>query len=122
MVLAKIWRARFKSGQAELKRTDLLDPRTAARAVTDMQVAFHLAATHGGRGHIDPHQAACSSNLALDGIMIREAQRTGVEQFTFAFSKCVYPTSMQHDPKEEVFLTEDLVKPPYEADDIYGWA
>ncbi len=112
----------LQSGRVELEEVDLLDPRAAARNVADMNVVFHLAATHGGRGYIDTHQAACSSNLALDGIMIREAQRAGVEQFTFASSGCVYPTSMQHDPKEEVFLTEDLVKPPYEADDMYGWA
>ncbi len=110
------------SGRVEFEEADLLDPRTAARAVSDMNVVFHLAATHGGRGYIDTHQAACSTNLALDGIVIREAQRAGVEQLTFASSGCVYPTSLQSDPKEILYLTEDLVKPPYEADDLYGWA
>lgn len=112
----------LQSGRAEFEEADLLDPRTAARAVADMDVVFHLAATHGGRGYIDTHQAACSTNLALDAIVFREAQRAGVEQLTFASSGCVYPTSLQHDPKEIVYLTEDLVKPPYEADDLYGWA
>ena len=112
----------LKSGRVEFEEADLLDPTAANRAMSDMQVVFHLAATHGGRGYIDTHQAACSSNLALDGIVIREAQRAGVEQITFASSGCVYPTSMQHDPKEIIYLTEDLVKPPYEADDMYGWA
>jgi nucleoside-diphosphate-sugar epimerase len=87
-----------------------------------MNVVFHLAATHGGRGFISTHQAACSTNLGLDAVVIREAQRAGVEHLTFASSGCVYPTSMQADPKEIVYLTEDLVKPPYEADDMYGWA
>ena len=112
----------LKSGKVEFEEADLLDPRTAARAAADMNVVFHLAATHGGRGYIDTHQAACSTNLALDSIVVRESQRAGVEQLTFASSGCVYPTSMQNDPHEIVYLTEDLVKPPYEADDLYGWA
>jgi len=112
----------LKTGRAEFEQADLLDPTTAAKAVSGMDVVFHLAATHGGRGYIDTHQAACSTNMALDSIMIREAQRAGVEQFTFASSGCVYPTSMQADPSEILYLTEDLVKPPYEADDLYGWA
>ncbi|MEZ5922151.1 MAG: NAD-dependent epimerase/dehydratase family protein [Parvularculaceae bacterium] len=112
----------LKSGRVEFEEADLLDPRAAARAATDMNVVFHLAATHGGRGYIDTHQSACSTNLALDSIVIRESHRAGVEQLTFASSGCVYPTSMQNDPREIVYLTEDLVKPPYEADDLYGWA
>ncbi len=112
----------LKSNRVEFEQADLLDPTTAAKAVSDMNVVFHLAATHGGRGFISTHQSACSTNLALDSIMIREAHRAGVEQFTFASSGCVYPTSMQADPSEILYLTEDLVKPPYEADDLYGWA
>ncbi|NOD78567.1 MULTISPECIES: NAD-dependent epimerase/dehydratase family protein [unclassified Ruegeria] len=112
----------LQSGRVEFAEADLLDPTTAAKAVSDMNVVFHLAATHGGRGYISTHQAACSTNLALDSIMIREAHKAGVEQFTFASSGCVYPTSIQADPSETLYLTEDLVKPPYEADDLYGWA
>jgi nucleoside-diphosphate-sugar epimerase len=112
----------MKSERVEFERADLLDPKAAARAVSDIQVVFHLAATHGGRGFISTHQAACSTNLALDAIVFREAQRAGVEQLTFASSGCVYPTSLQDDPREILYLTEDMVKPPYEADDMYGWA
>jgi len=112
----------MQSGRVEFEQADLLDPRTAANAVSGMNVVFHLAATHGGRGFISTHQAACSTNLALDAIIFREAQRAGVEHLTFASSGCVYPTSLQDDPTEIVYLTEDMVKPPYEADDMYGWA
>ncbi len=114
--------AAMLSGRVEFIKADLLDPSTAASAVSGMNVVFHLAATHGGRGFISTHQAACSTNLGLDAVVFREAQRAGVEHLTFASSGCVYPTSMQSDPKEMVYLTEDLVKPPYEADDMYGWA
>lgn len=106
----------------EFTEPDLLDSTTAANAVAGMNVIFHLAATYGGRGNISTHQAACSTKLALDSIMIREAYRAGVQQFVFASSGCVFPTSLQANPSEILYLTGDLVKPPYEADDLYGWA
>ncbi len=40
----------------------------------------------------------------------------------FASSGCVYPNFLQGDVNQEVYLTEDLVKPPYDADNLYGWA
>jgi nucleoside-diphosphate-sugar epimerase len=87
-----------------------------------MDLVFHLAADHGGRGYIDAHQVECSTNLILDGQVFRYAHRNGVEKIVFASSGCVYPTSAQMDVTKEVFLHEDMVTPPYEADDLYGWA
>ena len=112
----------LKQGRIQFVKANLLDSGIADQAVEGMDVVFHLAATHGGRGYIDLHQAACATNLALDGIMTRAAHQAGVGQFTFASSGCVYPTALQADPGEMVYLTEDLVKPPYQADDLYGWA
>ena len=109
-------------GRVEFVQHDLLEPGNAERAVAGMDHVFHLAANHGGRGYIDLHQAACATNLALDGLMIRAAHRAGVHQFTFASSGCVYPDHLQTDPSQEVYLTEDLVKPPYASDNLYGWA
>ncbi len=54
--------------------------------------------------------------------MIRAAHRAKVKKFTFASSGCVYPEHLQHDPSQVLYLTEDLVKPPYDADNLYGWA
>ncbi|HWP03393.1 MAG TPA: NAD-dependent epimerase/dehydratase family protein [Gemmatimonadaceae bacterium] len=108
--------------RVEFLELDLLDPKAADRAVADSQYVFHLAATHGGRGFIDLHQAACATNLALDGLVIRAAHRAGVEKFVFASSGCVYPEHLQTDPNQTVYLSEDMVKPPYAADNLYGWA
>jgi nucleoside-diphosphate-sugar epimerase len=112
----------INSGDVEFIEADLLEGDIAAKAVDGVDNVFHLAADHGGRGYIDLHQAACSTNLALDSLMIRAAHRAGVDHFTFASSGCVYPTGLQADPSQEVYLTEDLVQPPYQADDLYGWA
>ena len=110
------------TGRVEFVELDLLAPGAAERAVTGMTHVFHLAADHGGRGYVDLHQGPCSTNLVLDGLMIRAAHRAGVKQFTFASSGCVYPMHLQDDPKEMLYLTEDMVGPPYQADGMYGWA
>jgi nucleoside-diphosphate-sugar epimerase len=40
----------------------------------------------------------------------------------YASSGCVYPNYMQTDPKKELYLREEDVKPPHDADNMYGWA
>ena len=109
-------------GTVELHQADLLDPGVPQRMVEGMDVVFHLAAIHGGRGFVDLHQAACAQNLAMDGMLIKAAYEAGVEKFVFASSGCVYPNHLQGDVDKEFFLSEEMVGPPYDADNMYGWA
>ena len=106
----------------EFHEADLLDSHVAADMTRDIDVVFHNAADHGGRGYIDLHQVNCSTNLVLDGQVFRAAERAGVEKVAFASSGCVYPEELQTDPNEILYLAEGLVKPPYNADNLYGWA
>ncbi len=110
------------NGTVEFIQADLREPGVARMAMRDVEIVFHLAADHGGRGYVDLHQAGPASNLFLDGLIFWEARRAGVERVVFASSGCVYPNFLQSDPDKEVYLTEDLVKPPYDADNMYGWA
>jgi nucleoside-diphosphate-sugar epimerase len=110
------------NGTIEFIRADLREPGIAWMAVQDADIVFHLAADHGGRGYVDLHQAGPASNLFLGGLVFWEAWKAGVEKVVFASSGCVYPNFLQSNPEEEVYLTEDLVKPPYDADNMYGWA
>lgn len=109
-------------GAVDFREVDLLDPGVAEEVMEDIDQVFHLAADHGGRGYIDTHESACASNMALDGLVFRAAQRAGVEQVTYASSGCVYPTDLQDDPDETLYLSEEMVGPPYQADNLYGWA
>ena len=111
-----------ETGRVEFVEVDLLAPGAAERVVAGIDHVFHLAADHGGRGYIDVHQAACATNLVLDGLIFKASHRAGVEKLTYASSGCVYPTGLQEDPSQIVYLTEDLVRPPYSADNLYGWA
>lgn len=109
-------------GRVSFLKGDLRDSGVSKRAVADMDIVFHLAADHGGRGYIDRHQAACAGNLVLDGMVFKACAEAGVEKIIFASSGCVYPNHLQSDPNDVVYLTEDLVAPPYDADTLYGWA
>ncbi len=110
------------AGAVEFQRGDLLDQSAVCNAVSGSEVVFHLAADHGGRGYVDLHQAACSTNLALDGMLFKACMDVGVEKVVYASSGCVYPNFMQTDPNEVFYLTEDKVGPPFDADNMYGWA
>lgn len=110
------------AGDIEFLHANLLTAGVADRAVAGMDVVFHLAADHGGRGYVDLHQAACATNLALDGLVFLAARNAGVEKIVFASSGCVYPNNLQSNPNEILYLTEDLVRPPYDADNMYGYA
>jgi nucleoside-diphosphate-sugar epimerase len=94
----------------------------ARRAVEDIDLVFHLAADHGGRGYVDLHQADCSTNLILDGAVFMAAHEARVRKVVYASSGCVYPNYLQNDPSQVLYLKEDLVRPPYDADNTYGWA
>ncbi|MSQ98110.1 MAG: NAD-dependent epimerase/dehydratase family protein [Xanthomonadales bacterium] len=109
-------------GSVEFMQADLRDSAKAARALAGREVVFHLAADHGGRGYLHLHQAGPASNLLLDGLVFYEALKAGVDKIVYASSGCVYPNSLQMDPEETLYLTEELVRPPYDADNIYGWA
>ncbi len=110
------------SGVVEFVQADLLQPGVAQESVDGMDVVFHLAAIHGGRGFVDLHQAACAQNLAMDGMLVKAASEAGVDKFVFASSGCIYPNFLQQDVTQELYLTEDMAGPPYDADNMYGWA
>jgi nucleoside-diphosphate-sugar epimerase len=106
----------------ELIVDDLRELSTARRAMKDIEVVFHLAADHGGRGYLDLHPADCAGNFLLDGAVFTAARLEGTEKVVFASSGCVYPNHLQSDPGEVLYLSEDLVQPPFDADNTYGWA
>lgn len=120
-------RDHINAGRVEFHRADLFNPDICQHdicqhMVKDIDIVFHLAALHGGRGYVDLHQADCARNMVLDGLLIKAAQEARIEKFVFASSACVYPNYLQRDIDQEHYLTEDMVGPPFEADNLYGWA
>jgi nucleoside-diphosphate-sugar epimerase len=110
------------SGRVGCVVGDLKHPDIASRAMQGIHTVFHLAADHGGRGYLTFHQAACATNLLLDGTVFAAARQSGVEKIVFASSACVYPNHLQMDPQHALYLSEEMAGPPYDADNMYGWA
>lgn len=108
--------------QIEFNKADLREPGVARKAVKGIDIVIHFAGDHGGRGYIDLHQAGPASNFMLDGLVFWESLKNGVEKIVFASSGCVYPNYIQNDYRKKIFLTEEMVGPPYDADNIYGYA
>lgn len=106
----------------EFQKADLRDPGVAKYAVKGMDIVIHFAGDHGGRGYIDLHQAGPASNFFLDGAVFWEALKNGCEKVVFASSGCIYPKYLQNNINKKLFLTEDKAGPPYDADNIYGYA
>jgi len=115
-------KAHLGNAQVEFIEADLREPGVARAAMQGIQIVFHLAADHGGRGYVDLHQAGPASNFFLDGMVFAEALKAKVKKVVFASSGCVYPNYLQSDVNKEIYLTEDLTKGPNEADNMYGWA
>lgn len=112
----------------EFREGDLRQREFARCVMEGVDVVFHLAACHGGRGFIDTHPADCAGNLVLDGVVFSEACHAGVERVCFASSACVYPVHLQGVPSngETVYLREEWADPfrpgCAESDGEYGWA
>lgn len=115
-------RQHLKFCDIEFQQNDLLDPAVVRQAVAGMDMVFHLAADHGGRGYVSRHQADCAGNLILDGQVFRACARAGVRKVVYASSGCVYPNFLQTDPHQVLRLSEDKAGPPFDADNMYGWA
>lgn len=114
--------AHLDARRVEFVHADLREPGVTRQAVDGIQTVFHLAGDHGGRGYVDLHQAGPATNLFLDGLVFWEARRAGVQKIVFASSGCVYPNFLQSNPNQEIYLREEDVKPPHDADNLYGWA
>lgn len=65
--------------RVEFMHADLRQPRVAQQAVGGVSVVFHLAPNHGGRGYVDLQQAACASNLTMDGMLFLACRGSHME-------------------------------------------
>ena len=105
---------------------DLKEKSFTRRMMEDVEVVFHLAALHGGRGYIDTHPAQCCTNMILDQLVFEEAYKAEVERICFASSACVYPSYLQEETGSFYLLKEDDADPfardKVFADLEYGWA
>jgi len=111
-----------KNKNIDFIKGDLLNKRLIDKVIKKKDIVFHLAGVHGGRGYIDTHQADCAANFILDGLVFKSCLKNKVEKVIFTSSACIYPKFLQQDVKRRLFLKEEMAGPPYDPDNIYGWA
>ncbi|MEM4141321.1 MAG: NAD-dependent epimerase/dehydratase family protein [Nitrososphaeria archaeon] len=106
-------------------RGDLKEKSFTKIVLKDVDVVFHLAALHGGRGYISSHPAECCTNMVLDQLVFEEAQKAGVERICYASSACVYPSYLQDKTGSNYLLKEEdadpFIRDKALADSEYGW-
>ncbi len=109
-----------------VKQGDLRDVNYTKKVLEDIDIVFHLAASHGGRGYIETHPAECCTNMILDQLVFQEAYKAGVDRICFASSACVYPSYLQMENGSSYLLKESDANPFKRdkalADLEYGWA
>lgn len=110
----------LKDERVEFVKGDLRERGFVFEVMKGMDLVVHFAAVHGGRGFIGYHDDLCIDNFLIDRNVVDGALSEGVERFFYASSGCVYPLSLQDDPREVVRLSEEMAYPPFEADGIYG--
>jgi len=105
---------------------DLKEKSFTRSMMKNVDVVFHLAALHGGRGYIHNHPAECCTNMILDQLVFEEAYKARVERICFASSACVYPSYLQREIRSSYLLKEEDADPFTRdkafADLEYGWA
>ena len=106
----------------EFIKGDLTEAAVAKAAVKGRDYIFHLDAIHGGRGVVDTHQAVFAKNILMDTLLIGEAYQAHVKNFVFASSGCIYPNYLQRNTRQRLYLMEEMAGPPYDPDNMYGWA
>jgi nucleoside-diphosphate-sugar epimerase len=114
------------AGDLTVQQGDLKDRCFTRSVMKNIDLVFHLAALHGGRGYIDTHPAECCTNMVLDQLVFEEAYRGGVKRVCFASSACVYPTFLQSELGSPYLLKEEdadpFIRDKAFADLEYGWA
>ena len=79
-------RQHIGTGKVDFHEADLREPGVTRAAMQGMDIVFHLAADHGGRGYVDLHQAGPASNFFLDGLVFAEALKAKIKKVVFASS------------------------------------
>jgi UDP-glucose 4-epimerase len=110
----------------DIRVGDCRDPEFSRACADGIDVVFHLAASHGGRGYIDTHPVECTNNLLLDQVVFSTAAEAGARKIVHASSACVYPVGLQDDAGSRGLLKESdcNFEEPGKAfpDGEYGWA
>ena len=90
-----------------------------------IDIVFHLAAIHGGRGFIERFPDLVLGNLGLDNNVFKSAVSAAATRIVHASSACAYPLQLQESIGSSYRLSEhnpgSMDQPGAFPDGSYGW-
>lgn len=90
-----------------------------------VDIVFHLAAIHGGRGFIETQQNSMLDNLNIDTNVMKMSLKNDVSLLVHASSACAYPVNLQADELGRNLLSEEQASMSIQGkafpDGVYGW-
>ncbi|MBU1112769.1 MAG: NAD-dependent epimerase/dehydratase family protein, partial [Candidatus Omnitrophica bacterium] len=116
-----IKRPEFEETKADdFKLWDLREFGNCLKACQGIDEVYQLAADMGGIGYITGHHADVFRNNALINLNVLEAARlSGVKNYLYTSSACIYPQYLQKDSQVKPLKEEDAY--PADAEPGYGW-
>jgi GDP-D-mannose 3',5'-epimerase len=98
---------------------NLREPSECARLTNGIDTVYHLAADMGGIGYITHAQWQCASSVAMTVNLLSASMGTGVVDFVYSSSACVYPAELQGNATART-LSEGMAEPA-NPEGAYGW-
>jgi GDP-D-mannose 3',5'-epimerase len=108
-----------RSNDAENVVLDLKEKDACLTACRNARKVYNLAADMGGMGFIENNKALCMLSVLINTHLIEAARASGVGQYFYASSACVYNADKQRD--ENVVPLKEQDAYPAMAEDGYGW-
>ena len=109
----------------EIIELDIFNSTDLSSCFNKVDLVFHLAAVHGGRGFIEKYPEKMMMNLGIDTKVFHAAVFNGVNCIVHASSACAYPISQQDTLGALNKLSENQSgSMEYEGaypDGAYGW-
>jgi nucleoside-diphosphate-sugar epimerase len=91
----------------------------------NVDIVFHLAAIHGGRGFIETQHRQMLDNFNIDTNVFVSSVDNEVEMIVHASSACVYPITLQDIENKRNLLSENQANLRIQGgafpDGVYGW-
>ena len=104
---------------------DLRNRDKEIKLFNNVDIVFHLAAIHGGRGFIETQQRAMLDNFNIDTNVFTSAIDNNVEMVVHASSACAYPITLQSFENNRNLLNESQANLISQGgafpDGVYGW-
>ena len=105
--------------EVENLQLDLQEREACEKALAGATQVYNLAADMGGMGFIENNRALCMLSVLINTHLLMAARASGVQQFFYASSACVYAADKQTDPNVTALKESDAY--PAMPEDGYGW-